>query len=92
MANVIPRIFDDAGHLLDVDVSTFDPLMAARYADVVQATNFHADKESKLEAARAEAADAAADLEKANEYFKTHHKADTFMDLWRSTQWRLRYQ
>lgn len=79
----LPRLFDERGELINVDMSAFDAPTRARHAAIVSAFNANKQAESALTAAFAEVDRALAAVTNTEEFYKAHWPPDTFHDLWK---------
>jgi hypothetical protein len=79
----IPRIFNDKGELIDVDVSRMDAATLARLEIVRTAYRAHRDAQDALTAAYAEVTAALEAVKNTTEFFDAHFPRQTFLDLWR---------
>ncbi len=83
MTNHLPRLFDDKGNLLDVDVSSMDVATLARLDKLRDAYRANKEAEAALESAQAEVSAALEAVANTEDYFNAHYPRQQFHDLWK---------
>jgi len=79
----LPRLFDDKGNLLDVDVSSMDAATLARLDKLSDAYQANKLAEQALADAQAEVSAALQAVDNTEGYFNANYPKQSFHDLWR---------
>lgn len=80
----IPRVFDDNGALIAIDVTKLPADMAERYRAIVAAYEANKQAESALAGAQAEVTAALTAVRNVTEYHDARWPKQSFHDLWLS--------
>jgi hypothetical protein len=81
----LPRLFNEKGELINVDVAGLDAPTRARHTAVVTAYHAHVQAQGALTAAYADVDHAVLAVKNTEEFFDAHWPKQTFHDLWRET-------
>ncbi len=79
----LPRLFDDKGNLLDVDVSSMDLATLARLETLRNAYQANKAAEQGLADAQAEVSAALTAVANTEDYFNAYYPRQQFHDLWK---------
>jgi|SRR5579862_3245226 len=81
--DTIPQIFNSDGELIEIDVSTLPPSMAARYTAVRAAFEANAQADQKLVDANEAVKSALEAVSVTTEYYDAHYPQQTPHELWK---------
>jgi hypothetical protein len=79
----LPRLFDDKGHLIEVDPSTMDAATRERHAAVVKACRANEEAKAELAAAQDGVTAALRAVDEAEAFHDRHWPRQSYHDLWR---------